>query len=124
VLVAALTRWVLRHKTLVVIVWLGLTAAGAASAPRAIEAMSSDFESLPGRPGYEANQEIRRVYGTGGDANPLVLVVQLPVGASYSVASCDLRILMDQPTESISPDDGPSRQDDSGFARPKWWHLS
>jgi hypothetical protein len=41
---------------------------------------------------------------------------QLPadrVGASYSVASCDLRILMDQPTESISLDDGPSRQDDS-----------
>jgi len=31
---------------------------------------------------------------------------------------------MDQPTESISPDDGPSRQDDSGFARPEWWHLS
>jgi pimeloyl-ACP methyl ester carboxylesterase len=31
---------------------------------------------------------------------------------------------MDQPTESISPDDGPSRQDDGGFARPEWWHLS
>ena len=46
------------------------------------------------------------------------------VGASYSVASCDLRILMDQPTESISPGDGPSRQDDSGFDRPEWWHLS
>jgi len=46
------------------------------------------------------------------------------VGASYSVASCDLRILMDQPTESISPDDGPGRQDDSGFARSEWWHLS
>jgi len=82
VLVAALTRWVLRHKALVVIVWLGLTAAGAASAPRAIAAMSSDFGSLPGRPGYEANQEIRRVYGTGGDANPLVLVVQLPHGTA------------------------------------------
>jgi hypothetical protein len=25
-----------------------------------------------------------------------------PVGASYSVTSCDLRILMEQPTESIS----------------------
>ena len=81
-LVAALTRWVLRHKTLVVIVWLGLTAAGAASAPRAVAAMSSDVGSLPGRPGYEANQEIRRVYGTGGDANPLVLVVQLPHGTT------------------------------------------
>jgi RND superfamily putative drug exporter len=82
VLVAALTRWVLRNKTLVVLVWLGLTAAGAASAPQAIQAMSSDFGSLPGRPGYEANQQIRRLYGTGGDANPLVLVVQLPDGTT------------------------------------------
>jgi putative drug exporter of the RND superfamily len=80
VLVAALTRWVLRHKTLVVLAWLGLTAAGAASAPRAIAAMSSDFGSLPGRPAYEANQQIRRLYGNGGDANPLVLVVHLPTG--------------------------------------------
>jgi RND superfamily putative drug exporter len=80
VLVAALTRWVLRHKALVVLVWLGLTAAGAASAPQAIQAMSSDFGSLPGRPGYEANQQIRRLYGSGGDTNPLVLVVQLPEG--------------------------------------------
>jgi hypothetical protein len=36
-----------------------------------------------------------------------------PVGASYSVTSCDLRILMDQPTESISPHDASSRHDDS-----------
>jgi len=82
VLVAALTHWVLRHKALVIVVWLGLTAAGAASAPRAIGAMSSDFGSLPGRPAYEANQEIRRLYGTGGEANPLVLVVQLPDGTT------------------------------------------
>ena len=81
-LVAALTHWVLRHKTLVVLVWLGLTAAGAASAPQAIQAMSSDFGSLPGRPGYETNQQIRRLYGTGGDASPLVLVVQLPEGVT------------------------------------------
>jgi putative drug exporter of the RND superfamily len=82
VLVAALTRWVLRHKALVVICWLGLTAAGVASAPRAIQAMSSDFGSLPGRPAYEANQQIRRLYGNGGDANPLVLVVRLPDGTT------------------------------------------
>jgi RND superfamily putative drug exporter len=82
VLLAALTRWVLRHKTLVVLVWLGLTAAGTALAPRAIAAMSSDFGSLPGRPGYEANQQIRGIYGNGGGANPLVLVVQLPGGTT------------------------------------------
>jgi putative drug exporter of the RND superfamily len=82
VLVAALTRWVLRHKTLVVLMWLVLTAAGAASAPQAIQAMSPNFGSLPGRPAYEANQQIRRLYGNGGDANPLVLVVRLPDGTT------------------------------------------
>jgi hypothetical protein len=35
------------------------------------------------------------------------------VGANYSVTSCDLRILMDQPTEAISPHDPPSRHDHS-----------
>jgi hypothetical protein len=28
---------------------------------------------------------------------------QEPVGASYSVTSCDLGVLMDEPTESIPP---------------------
>jgi hypothetical protein len=36
-----------------------------------------------------------------------------PVGASYSVTSCDLHILMGRPTESISPHDPPSRHDHS-----------
>jgi hypothetical protein len=35
-----------------------------------------------------------------------------PVGARYSVTSCDLRVLMDQPTESISSRDLPGRQVD------------
>jgi hypothetical protein len=36
-----------------------------------------------------------------------------PVGAGYSVLSGGLRVLMDQPTKSISPHDPPSRHDDS-----------
>jgi hypothetical protein len=46
--------------------------------------------------------------GAGGAATP-----GWRVGASYSVTSCDLRVLMDQSTESISPHDAPSRHDDS-----------
>ena len=42
-----------------------------------------------------------------------------PVGASYSVTSCDLRILMDHPTESISSHDPPSRRDDRWFGGPQ-----
>jgi hypothetical protein len=56
-----------------------------------------------------------------------------PVGASYSVTSCDLRILVDQPTESISPRHPPRRHDDRWLARPerrqlpvgcKYWNLA
>jgi hypothetical protein len=36
-----------------------------------------------------------------------------PVGASYSVTSCDLRILVDQPAKAISSSDGLSRHDGS-----------
>jgi hypothetical protein len=46
-----------------------------------------------------------------------------PVGASYSVTSCGLRVLMDQPTESISSHDASSRQDDRWFGRPERWCL-
>jgi hypothetical protein len=39
-----------------------------------------------------------------------------PVGASYSVASCDLRVLMNQPTKSISSQDAWSQHADRSFA--------
>jgi hypothetical protein len=35
------------------------------------------------------------------------------VDAGYSVTSCDLRVLMDQPTEPIPSHDAPGRHDDS-----------
>ena len=37
--------------------------------------------------------------------------------------SCDLRILMDQPTEPISSHDPPSRHQTTGVAGPEWWCL-
>lgn len=73
-----LTRWVLRHRLVVVLSWLTLTVAGAAGVTPAIDAMTPDFGALPGRPGYETNQQILRTYGNGGAADPLVLVVTLP----------------------------------------------
>jgi hypothetical protein len=45
------------------------------------------------------------------------------VGAGYSVTSCDLRILMDQSTESISSHDSPSRHEGRWFAGPERWRL-
>jgi hypothetical protein len=45
-------------------------------------AMTSDFGALPGRPGYEPNQQILHTYGNGGAADPLVLVVTVPKGTT------------------------------------------
>jgi putative drug exporter of the RND superfamily len=78
----ALTRWVLRHRRLVLLAWLALTVAGAAAVTPATRAMTPDFGALPGRPGYETNQKILREYGAGGATDPLVLVAQLPPGAT------------------------------------------
>lgn len=58
--------------------WLALTVAGAAGVTPAIDAMTPDFGALPGRPGYETNQQILRTYGNGAAADPLLLVVTLP----------------------------------------------
>jgi hypothetical protein len=45
---------------------------------------------------------------------PLLLLAMVgPVGARYSVTSCHLRVLMDQPTEAISPHDAPHRHIES-----------
>jgi hypothetical protein len=46
-----------------------------------------------------------------------------PVGAGYSVTSCDLRILMDQSTESISSHDPPIRHEGRWWAGPERWRL-
>ena len=76
-----LTRRVLRHKRLVVFVWVLLTLVGVAAAGPATEALDQRF-SVPGREGWEANQQILRVYGNGGENPPLVPVVSLPQGAT------------------------------------------
>src|SRR5919197_219679 len=76
-----LTRLVLRHPRLVVGFWLALTAAGIVAAGPAFRAFSAEY-SVPGREGYETNQELTRLYGNGGDSAPVVAVVTLPAGAS------------------------------------------
>jgi RND superfamily putative drug exporter len=78
--VSSLTRWVLSHKRTVVVFWAVLTLVGIASAGPATKALSQKF-SVPGREGYETNQEIAKRYaGTGGDTAPLLPVVTLPSG--------------------------------------------
>src|SRR6516225_1540203 len=78
-LLAALTTWALRHRRLVALVWLLAGVAGAASASSATHALSQR-SSLPGKPGFEANQSIQRLYGNGGATPPYVAVVALRAG--------------------------------------------
>jgi putative drug exporter of the RND superfamily len=80
--VSSLTRWVLAHKRIVVLVWLSLMAAGVAAAGPAADALTPGY-SVPGKEGWETNVAITARYGdTGGMTAPLVPVVTLPEGKS------------------------------------------
>ncbi|HEY7259014.1 MAG TPA: MMPL family transporter [Gaiellales bacterium] len=84
-----LTRFVLRHRRLVVASWLVVAVAGVVFAGRATSAFSDEY-SVPGREGYDTNAAIARTLGNGGDGPPLVPVVTLPRGvdaASRQVTS-------------------------------------
>ncbi|MFI6305981.1 MMPL family transporter [Amycolatopsis thailandensis] len=79
------SRFVVRHKLFVVLSWLVVTGFGLVATVLVDERLVNDF-SLPGQPGYEANQEIQRTYGTGGDDPPLIAVVTLPTGSTVDGA--------------------------------------
>ena len=89
-----LTRRVMRHKRMVAIGWILLTVVGVFAAGPASKALDQRF-SVPGREGWEASQEILRLYGTGGETLPLVPVVQLPQGKTVASpgVKADLRRL-------------------------------
>ncbi|MGH2409977.1 MAG: MMPL family transporter, partial [Chloroflexota bacterium] len=76
-----LTRWVLAHKPLVVVLWLVLTVVGFATAGKAVNALSTSF-ALPGREGYDVSQQIAHQYGNGGTSNPIAAVITLPSGTT------------------------------------------
>jgi putative drug exporter of the RND superfamily len=78
---AALTRWVLGHKKLVVGLWIALAIAGFAAMKPAGDALSTSF-NIPGSEAFSANARIAQVYGNGGDVAPIVPVVTLPKGTT------------------------------------------
>jgi putative drug exporter of the RND superfamily len=76
------TRWTLRHRKLVVALWLVLTIVGIATVSKATKAMDQKF-SVPGREGWQTNAAISKLYNhTGSDTSPLLPVVTLPQGKS------------------------------------------
>ncbi len=77
--IASLARWVLRHRRLVVALWLVAFLAGGFGASHVSKRLSLDF-SLPGQPGYETGQKITRLYGNGAGNPSAVLVLTAPAG--------------------------------------------
>ena len=86
---ASFTRWVLAHRKLIAAFWIVITIVGIATSDAATKAMDQKF-SVPGREGWETNQEIAKNYGgTGGNGSPLVPVVTL--GQGRDVKSAEAR---------------------------------
>jgi RND superfamily putative drug exporter len=86
-----LTRFVLAHKRLVVVAWIGLTIAGMAAAGPASEALDQKF-SVPDKEGWETNQTINEHYFGTGDSAPLVPVVTLPEGETVDSPGVDSQL--------------------------------
>jgi putative drug exporter of the RND superfamily len=73
--VERLTEWVLRHRLLVVLVWLAVAVAGGATTTTTVDRLSYDF-ALPGQPAYETNEAIAEQFGGGGLDEPLLIVAR------------------------------------------------
>jgi hypothetical protein len=80
-------------------------------AARDFQALRRALRRQPARPGAFNAQDIDRYVAAA--AQPGVWVPDI------RVASCDLRVLMDQPTEAISSHDLPRRRQDNWHAGPK-----
>jgi RND superfamily putative drug exporter len=74
----ALTRFVLRHKALVALLWLVVAAAGVMTISGTTHRMTNNF-TMPGQ-AFRVDNQIAREYGNGGDQTPYVAVVTAPPG--------------------------------------------
>ena len=75
-----LAEIVLRHRRIVTVCWLVLFVAGAATAGRLSDRLTFDF-SLPGQPGYTAEERLLTEYGVS-TADTLVPVITVPDGST------------------------------------------
>src|SRR6266496_6221933 len=97
----AITRWVLSHKRLVVAFWIILTLVGGAASGPASKALKQKF-SVPGKEGWQTNQQIAKLYkGTGDNSAPLIPVVKLPAGATAQSAKGDLLKLEEKMKQTL-----------------------
>jgi putative drug exporter of the RND superfamily len=74
----ALTRFVLRHKALVALLWLVVAAAGVMTVGGTTHRMTNNF-SMPGQ-AFQVDNQIIREYGNGGSQTPYVPVLTVAAG--------------------------------------------
>ena len=89
----SLARLVIRHRLVVVLGWLVAMVAGGAVAGTVTDRLTFDF-SLPGQPGYEAEQQLIDTFGTS-TADTLVPVVTVPPGSTVQDRSADIAGVFD-----------------------------
>ena len=88
-----LARFVLRHRLLVSLTWLALFIAGGIAAGPAAGRLNFDF-SLPGQPGYEAEEQMIATFGTSS-ADTFVPVLTMPAGETVQQHAADVKKVFD-----------------------------
>jgi RND superfamily putative drug exporter len=79
-------RWaefVLKHRRWVVLFWLAVMIVGGALVSKTTSRLTVDF-SLPGQPGTEAANQIKQLFGNGGDTSPFLITVTAPEGKTIT----------------------------------------
>ncbi len=89
----SLAHFVLRHRRLVSLAWLVLFLAGGAAAGQLSSRLTLDF-SLPGQPGYEAEQQLVQTYGVTS-FDTLLPVLTVPQGTTVRERSAQVAAVWD-----------------------------
>jgi RND superfamily putative drug exporter len=82
----SITRFSLRHRRLVGLIWVGLTVVGALTVSSATSRLSHGF-STPGTGGYDTNLHINKRFGIDGNEQPTIAVLRLPAGETMNSAA-------------------------------------
>jgi len=74
---------VLRHRKLVILVWLVLFVAGGVASGQVSKRLKVDF-SLPGQPGTKTAAAIEKQFGNGGFTTPILVAATVPPGQTVT----------------------------------------
>lgn len=82
----AVTRFCLRHKGFVLLVWLLLAVLGALTVGPAVDRLTHSI-ATPGMSGYDTNLHLLQTFGIDGNEQPTVAVLTLPAGQGMDTAA-------------------------------------